>query len=86
MEMLMKMDSKLYSISIILKQFAIHKCECKESKPAAKCIKGMLGSTTSSRYFVASQDKVLHGKCHCIPDMPVLYGTEVHPHWRNPRK
>jgi len=72
-ETLMKMDSKLYGVSVILKQFAIHKCNCKESKPAAKCIKGMLGSANSSRYFVASQDKVLRGKCHRIPGTPVLY-------------
>jgi len=69
-----KLGPALFGAGVILKQFAVHKCgHDDEPKPAAKCIKSMLGTGNPSRYFVATQDYELRVKVRKVPGTPVMY-------------
>ena len=50
MDKLVSMDGSLFGASMILKQFATHRCGHEnDSKPAAKCIRDMLGEKNPAR-------------------------------------
>jgi U3 small nucleolar RNA-associated protein 23 len=51
MEKLERLEPKVFGAGLILKQFAVHKCDHdKEPKPAMKCLKSMLGTDNPNRY------------------------------------
>lgn len=69
-----KLGSPLFGATLILKQFAVHKCgHDQEAKPAMKCLKSMLGTNNPGRYFIVTQDPDLREKCRKIPGTPILY-------------
>ena len=69
-----KLGSDLFGATVILKQFGIHKCgHDNENKPAAKCLKSMIGQSNTNRYFIATQDSDLREKCRKIPGTPIMY-------------
>ena len=69
-----KLGPELFGATVILKQFAVHKCgHDDEPKPASKCIKSMLGAKNENRYFVASQDPEVRVKARKVPGTPVMY-------------
>ena len=64
----------VFGATVILKQFAIHKCGHEENpKPAMKCFKSMVKEGNSQRYFIITQDSDLREKVRKIPGTPVLY-------------
>ena len=51
-EKLLPVAPQMFGASLILKQFALHKCgHEKEPKPAMKCIKSMLEENNPKRYL-----------------------------------
>jgi len=68
-----KLGSDLFGATVILKQFAVHKCDCAAPVPAAKCIKSMLKDNNPNRYFVATQDPELRVAVRKVPGTPVMY-------------
>lgn len=69
------LGSAVFGATIILKQFAIHKCghDEKSPKPAMKCFKSMLQEKNPQRYFIVTQDADLRAKVRKVPGTPVLY-------------
>ena len=65
----------VFGATIILKQFAIHKCghDEKSPKPAMKCLKSMLQEKNPQRYFIVTQDFDMRAKVRKVPGTPVLY-------------
>ncbi|KAL4235569.1 Small subunit processome component [Mactra antiquata] len=62
----------LYGPLKVLRQFHVHNCHHKTSKPAVKCIRSVL-KRNKHKYFVATQDAEFTEKIRSLSGIPLLY-------------
>ncbi|KAJ8686593.1 hypothetical protein QAD02_022387 [Eretmocerus hayati] len=69
-----KLGPKLYGAMLIVKQYAVHKCgHEKNPVSGSKCLRSMVGKDNSSRYIVATQDRLLQDQLRKVPGVPIMY-------------
>ncbi|XP_034237019.1 rRNA-processing protein UTP23 homolog [Thrips palmi] len=82
-----KLGKSVFGAMLIVKKFPIRYCEHKDNPVSgSECLLSMVGSSTSNRYIIATQDRDLQDKLRLIPGVPLFYFFNKGPTLEAPSK